>query len=81
MDAVSFFQLMSASFPLVGPGPVLLFVVVMLWTVVWKGLALWRAARNSHKRWFIALLIVNTLGILEIIYIFVIDKKTAPYKS
>ncbi|MFZ3043563.1 MAG: DUF5652 family protein [Minisyncoccia bacterium] len=40
-----------------------------IWTVVLKGFALWHAARGSQKWWFIALLVVNTLGILEIIYL------------
>jgi len=44
-------------------------VVVALWTVVLKGYALWYAARGSQKWWFIALLIVNTLGVLEIVYL------------
>lgn len=45
------------------------------WAIVWKGWALWRAAKNNSKGWFIALLVVNTLGILEILYIFVFSKK------
>jgi hypothetical protein len=44
-------------------------IVVALWTVVIKGYALWYAARGSQKWWFIALLVVNTLGILEIVYL------------
>ena len=50
-------------------------VLVVLWTLPWKGLALWKAAKNSNKKWFIALLILNTLAILEILYIFVFGKK------
>lgn len=46
-----------------------------LWTIPWKGVALWKAARNGHKGWFVALLFLNTLAILEIIYIFVFSKK------
>jgi methionyl-tRNA synthetase len=44
--------------------------LILLWTLPWKGVALWKAVKNSHKSWFVALLIVNTLGILEILYIF-----------
>ena len=44
-------------------------IIAMIWTIVLKGYALWYAARGSQKWWFIALLIVNTLGILEIIYL------------
>ena len=46
-----------------------LLLVVVVWTIVLKGFALWHAARNSQKWWFIALLVVNTLGLLEIIYL------------
>ncbi len=46
----------------------------IIWTLVWKGLALWRAAELKQKYWFIAILLINTLGILEIIYLFIITK-------
>jgi methionyl-tRNA synthetase len=54
-----------------------LFVLVLAWSLVWKGLALWKSARNGEKAWFVALLIVNTLGLLEILYIYVFSKKAA----
>ena len=44
----------------------------LLWTIIWKLLALWQAARRSQKVWFVALFIINTLGILEIIYLLTI---------
>lgn len=50
-------------------------LLVTLWTLPWKGWALWIAAKNGHKKWFIALLIINTLAILEIIYIFAVGRK------
>lgn len=50
-------------------------LLLAAWTLPWKGLALWKAARNGAKVWFIVLLIVNTLAILEIIYIFFFSKK------
>lgn len=51
------------------------FAVLAIWTICWKGTALWKAAQNSSKPWFIVLLLVNTVGILEIIYIFFFSKK------
>ncbi|MDO8557401.1 MAG: DUF5652 family protein [Candidatus Jorgensenbacteria bacterium] len=48
--------------------------VVVAWSLIWKGLALWKAARNDSKPWFVALLIVNTAGLLEILYIFWLNK-------
>jgi len=44
---------------------------------VWKGWALWVAARQNSKPWFVVLLIINTLGILEILYIFIFSKPKA----
>ncbi len=52
-----------------------LIFILVLWTLPWKGVALWKSARLSHKKWFVALLILNTVGILEILYIFVFSKK------
>ena len=49
--------------------------LLMMWSIIWKGVALWKSARLSHKKWFIALLIINSVGILEIIYIFLVTKK------
>lgn len=51
------------------------FALILLWVLPWKGLALWKSARNDNKYWFIALLIVQSLAVLDIIYIFFIDKK------
>ncbi|PIR01573.1 MAG: hypothetical protein CO031_02780 [Candidatus Nealsonbacteria bacterium CG_4_9_14_0_2_um_filter_37_38] len=50
-------------------------LLIIAWTIFWKGIALWKAARNTHKRWFIALLLLNTLALLEIIYIFIFGRK------
>lgn len=49
--------------------------LAIIWTLTWKGVALWRAAELQQKWWFIAMLVINTLGILEIIYIFFVAKK------
>lgn len=53
-------------------------VAALLWTLVLKGFALWYAARGEQKGWFIALLIINTLGILEIIYLIWFRPKAVP---
>jgi hypothetical protein len=50
-------------------------LVAALWSLPWKGIALWKAARLKDKGWFIIILIVNTLAVLEIIYIYIISKK------
>lgn len=51
-----------------------IFVVFILWSLVWKGFALWISAREKSKWWFIPILVINTAGILEIIYIFGFSK-------
>lgn len=48
---------------------------LLAWSIAWKGLALWRASKNDQKNWFIAILVINTLGILEIVYLFGFAKK------
>jgi len=60
-----------------------LVALTALWVVAAKGYALWHAARNYQRYWFIALLIINTFGILEIIYVawFRKDKKEGHTQS
>jgi hypothetical protein len=45
------------------------FILLALWELVWKGFALWKASHNNQSGWFIALLVLNTAGILPIIYL------------
>jgi len=52
--------------------------VLTLWAIPWKGIALWKSARMEQKWWFIALLLINTAAILDILYIFVFSKRTKP---
>ena len=51
-----------------------LIALVIAWTLVWKGLALWKSAGLRQKYWFLAILLINTLGILEIIYLLFVAK-------
>lgn len=50
-------------------------IVLVAWTLPWKAYALWKSARRGDKWWFVALLLINTLGILEILYTFVFGKR------
>ena len=43
--------------------------LVALWDLVWRGIGMWHAARNGQHNWFVALLLVNSIGILPILYI------------
>lgn len=65
---------LQAFFQSLPPWVWVLFIPLSLWLLVWKGLALWHAARHNSRGWFIVLLIVNTLSILELVYLFGIVK-------
>ncbi|PIR97872.1 MAG: hypothetical protein COT89_02260 [Candidatus Colwellbacteria bacterium CG10_big_fil_rev_8_21_14_0_10_42_22] len=45
-------------------------VLIQLWELPWKGYALWKAARNKHIGWFVALLFIHLAALIDIIYIF-----------
>jgi len=54
--------------------PAFLFIA-LLWSTFWKLLALWRSVKSDQKYWFIAIFLLNTLGILEIVYLLRFAKK------
>lgn len=51
-----------------------LLILLVLWTLFWKAIALWQAVKRDEKKWFVAILILNTFSILELIYLFYIVK-------
>jgi hypothetical protein len=77
----------GAYFPVVLAGWLSFFIIpIVIWSLFWQAVALWRAARNNSKIWFVVLLLVHTLGILDMLYIFVFSKtggkrKTSPGKK
>jgi hypothetical protein len=44
--------------------------ILSIWALAWKGIALWKAGQKGEKIWFVLVLILNTFGIFEILYIF-----------
>lgn len=54
---------------------------VALWDLAWKGVALWRAARRKEQWWFLALLLVNSLGLLPIAYLMIWGKDDPDLRS
>ena len=54
----------------------IILIILALWTIPWKIYAIWLAVKNDQKKWFVVLLILNTLAILEIYYIFKVAKKS-----
>lgn len=49
-------------------------VLLIVWSYIWKGLALWKSARLNDTWWFVAFVFLNTAGILEILYLYVFSK-------
>lgn len=60
------FEFASFSIAFIG-----LILVMVFWELFWKGIALWKAAQNNQKYWFIAILVLSTGGILPILYILI----------
>lgn len=56
------------------PKSIAVYVAMLLWIILWKGLALWYASKRNSRAWFVLLLVVSTFGILEIIYLFFVLK-------
>jgi hypothetical protein len=44
---------------------------VTIWDTAWKLAAVWKAVRYGQKRWVPPLVVVNSAGILPILYFFV----------
>lgn len=70
MDLVSFYEENST-----------LLLLAALWSLPWKGVALWRATKNEQKGWFVAILVTNTFALLDALYIFYFSKKSTQKKN
>jgi len=76
----NYYNMMGAGMPW-GRGFSFLWFILLAWSLVWKGFALYRAARREDKAWYVVLLILNTAGILDILYLYIFGKdkdKTPP---
>ena len=56
-------------------GVIALLIVFAIWELTWKGFALWKAGRAGQKWWFVAILFINTIGILPIAYLWFFSDK------
>lgn len=52
-----------------------LIVLAILWSLPWKGWALWRASHKNDRVWFVVLFLVNTVGLLDMVYLFFISER------
>lgn len=56
-------------------------IILVIWEAIWKLIAMWKAGQNNHLAWFICIALINTVGILPIIYILLDRKKTETEKT
>jgi hypothetical protein len=47
----------------------MLILPLVIWEATWKAIALWKTGRNDQLGWFVAMLLLNTAGILPIVYL------------
>lgn len=67
-------SMITNAFPSFSGTQMTTFALLTVWALFWKGLALWHAGRRHQPVWFIVMLLVNTVGILEIVYLFFVLK-------
>lgn len=65
---------------ILGNDPIVIFLI-LIWSIFWKGIALWRAANLRQRNWFLVILIISSLGIIEIVYLFGFAKEKLTLKE
>ncbi len=55
----------------------IILAVISVWEIIWKGFGLWAAGRNRQPWWFVAMLVLNSIGIIPIIYLFFFQPEEA----
>lgn len=53
------------------PDMSLVVIMLVVWEMIWKGLALYLSARDDSRVWFVAILFINSAGILPILYLLI----------
>lgn len=71
---------MDANIANIPTGWMVVIVAVAIWELAWKGVALWHASRRDDKSWFVIMLVVNTAGLLPIVYLLMTRQKTGVRK-
>jgi len=59
------------------PTTITLIIIAVVWSSVWKAFALYRAGKLTDPIWFVLLFLVNTLGILEMFYLFISSRRAS----
>jgi len=75
--ATNIYTILADTFGISYESAILLFTVLSIWALVWKGIALWKSGRRTHMIWFVVILITNTFGLIPIIYLLINRGKKA----
>ena len=76
MENINWQELISTKIPLGNWEITMTTLIIILVVILFlKGTAMWKAAKNNSKGWFWTLLILNTGGILPLLYITIFSKK------
>ncbi|MBU2562225.1 MAG: hypothetical protein KKF68_01020 [Nanoarchaeota archaeon] len=63
-------------------GAIIILIIILLWELVWKLIGMWKAAKKGSVAWFIVLAVLNTVGILSILYVYVFSEmKRSPKRK
>ena len=65
---------MQSNFTGIPTNYAIILATLIIWSLPWTSIALWKAARRKDIVWFVVLLLVHTAGILDILYIFILSK-------
>ncbi len=55
--------------------------IIIIWEIIWTGLAMWKAAKKNHLTWFICFLIISFFAIPEIVYLTVYKDRESEIKK
>jgi hypothetical protein len=58
-----------------------LLITLVLVDVALRGYSLWKAAKNNQSTWFIALFLLNSLGLIPLVYVAFFQKNKNPKKG
>ena len=58
-----------------------LLIVLVIWDTIWKGIGLWKSGRHNQMAWFVCILIINSVGILPIVYLLFFQPKSSRSKK
>ena len=80
---MAFGLLGGTGFEALGLSPLVLvlFCLLIIWSTVWKLIGLWKSGRHNQLAWFIVIGVLNTAGILPIIYLLFFQKKAKVRKK